>query len=442
MENKLRNGFGGRSAKLQATVWCALCLTLAPGNRMNGQSVLVAPPTIPAEPKTAGASGDTTTGDTNQVDSASGPVAASGAGGFQNRNPFQWGPVVLHPRVGYGLSYGTGLQSQPGQARKSAINSLSAGFGLDWGRHWELGYSAGAAFYSDPKFKTSVDHSVTLRGHTTYEDWSFNLTQGVAISSDPLVETAQQTDQQTYSTSLGASYQINNALSAALTAGQQLHSASGFSNSVGSTIDWSLSSSLNYEFGPGVSAGLGAGWGYTKVDIGPDNTYEDLNLSFNWAFARKLSLSLHGGAQIRQFIGSGQPSLISPTFGATLNYHPFRFTSLYLSASRSIGSSFFQNQVTENTTVTLGLSQRLFKKYFFNLNAGYGLSAYQDSSPGGAAGITGRSDTRTFLSASLNRSFLKRGTASLTYSKSRNSSNTLGYGYTSDQIGLSLSYSY
>ncbi len=442
MENKLQKSFSPRLTKLQTALWCAMALALTLVARTHGQSVLVGPPMIPAAPNAAGAGGDTNTGDTNQLDSASGSVSAAGAGGFENRNPFQWGPIILHPRVGYGLTYGTGLQSQPGQTSKSAINTVSAGLGLDLGHHWDLNYSAAAAFYSDRKFKNSVNHDLAIHGHTTYEDWGFNLSQSVAISSDPLVETAQQTDQQSYNTSLGASYQINSSLSAAVTAGQQLHSASGFTNSVGSSIDWSLSGSLNYEFGPGVSAGLGAGWGYSKVDIGPDNTYEDVSLNFNWAFARKLSLSLNGGAQIRQFIGSGQPSLVSPTFGATLNYHPFLFTTLYLSASRNLGASFFQNQVTENTTINIGLSQRLFKKYQLSASGGYGLSNYQDTSPGGAMGITGRSDTRTFFSASLSRSFLKRGTAALTYSKSENASNSRGYGYNSDQVGLSLSYSY
>lgn len=440
MQKQLRNRFGRLSARLQATALYALTFALAIST--NGESVLVGPPVIPAEPKSFGSGGDTANGDTNQVDRAGGPVSGAAGGSFQNRNPFQWGPLILHPRIGYGLSYGTGLQSQPGQARKSVINTVSAGFGLDVGRHWDLGYTAGATFYSNPKFKNNVDHNVTVHGHTTYEDWSFNLAQSVAISSDPLVETAQQTDQQSYSTSLGIGYQINGDLSASLTLGQELNYSSGITNGVGSSSDWTLSGGLNYQLGPGLSTGLGAGFGYNKVAQGTDNTYEDVSLNLSWAFARKLSLSLNGGAQIRQYLGSGQPSLLSPTFGVTLNYHPFVFTTLYLSASRSIGASFFQNQVTENTSVNLGLSQRLFTKYYLSLNGGYGLSAYQDSAPGGTAGITGRSDTRTFFSVSLNRSFLKRGTAALSYSKSQNSSNSNGYGYNSDQAGLSLSYSY
>ena len=439
MQNKLRNRCGILSARLQLSVFSTL--TLATLTVTNGQQVLIAPPTIPAEPQAT-----EQTGDTNQVAGGSGAVSVSSGAILHNKNPFQWGPVVLHPHLGYGFNYSTGLQSQPGQASKSVVNTLSPGIGLDLGQHWVLGYTAGATFYSDPKFKNTVDHNISLAGHTTYEDWGFNLSQSVAISSDPIVETAQQTDQQTYSTSFGTSYQITSDLSAELTAGQELHSSQGTSkvitNSIGSSSDWSLSGALNYQLGPGVSTGLGVGFGYSKVGIGSDMTYENVNGQFNWQFARKFSLSVNGGLQIRQFLGSGQSSLISPSFGVGLNYHPFDFTAISLSASRGISPSFFQNQVTESTSVNLGVSQRLFRHYYLSLNGGYGLTSYQDAIPGNTTVFHGREDTRSFFGANLSTSFLKRGTASLSYSKSQNSSNSSGYGYTSDQIGFSVAYSY
>lgn len=442
MQKKLWNHFEWPSARLRSAAWGTLAVALAVN--AYGQSVIVAPPPIPAEPKSSEATSGTTTGDTNQVDSTGGATSVSAASGLMNRNPFQWGPIILHPRIGYSLNYGTGLQSQPGQASKSLINTFSVGMGLDLGRHWDLGYSAGAMFYSDPKFKNNVDHNITVHGHTSYEDWAFNLSQSIGITSDPLIETARQTDQQSYGTSLGATYQINGELSAALTAGQQISSSSapGLTNSIGSSTDWTLNGSLNYQIAPGLSAGLGAGFGYNKVDIGPDNTYEDVNLDISWSVARKLSLSVNGGAQIRQFIGSGQSSLISPTFGVSLNYHPFRYTTVSLSASRSIGASYFQFLVTENTSVSIGISQRLFKKYSLSLNGSYGTSAYQNTTLFTQLGLSTRADTHTAFGVTLSRSFLKRGTAAITYSRSQNSSSSQGFGYNSDQAGMSLSYSY
>jgi len=313
--------------------------------------------------------------------------------------------------------------------------TLLTGMGID--------YTAAATFYSDPAFKDNVDHNLNLHGHTIFEDWIFTLSQGVAITSDPLVETAQQTDQQSYSTALGTSYQINSDWSADLKAEQELRSVQGLAHSIGSSSDWTLSGGLNYQWGPGLSTGIDAGFGYNKVgNDSPDMTYEDLNGNINWQFARKFNFFLSGGVQIRQFLGSGESSLVSPTFGLGLNYHPFDFTSITMSANRGVNASFFQNEVTESTTLSLGFTQRFFTHYYFGVNAGYGYTSYQDSAPGGTAGIHGREDTRSLFGINLSRSFLKRGMASLTYSKSHNTSNSSGFSYDSDQIGVSLSYSY
>ena len=358
-----------------------------------------------------------------------------------NKNPFQWGPVTVHPHVSYGLSYGTGLQSQPGQSSDSIINTLTPGISFDLGQHWQLGYSAAITFYSDKNFRDNVNHSVSLTGHTSYEDWAFSLSQSVAITSDPMIQTAQQTDQQSYSTSLGATYQINSEFSLQLNASQNLTDASGFTNSAGSAWDWSTMDWLNYQVGPGVSTGVGMGFGYSSVASGPDMTYEDYQGRFSWQFAQKLTLSLNGGAQVRQFINSGQSSLVSPLFGATLNYQPFPFTSLHVNASESVSSSYFQNQVTQNTTVSGGVSQRLFEKYFLSLNGGYTATTYKDSATGPQQ-FTGREDDVSFFSLGLSTAFFKRGTASVSYSISKTSSNYGGYGYTSNQIGFQLSYGY
>jgi hypothetical protein len=201
-------------------------------------------------------------------------------------------------------------------------------------------------------------------------------------------------------------------------------------------MDW-----LNYQWGPGVTTGAGVGFGYSSVASGPNMTYEDYQGRFTWQFAHKLNLSMNGGAQVRQFINSGQPSLVSPIYGATLNYQPIQFTTLFINASQSISSSYFQNQVTQNTSVSAGLSQRLFRKYFLSLNGGYAVTTYKNSASGPQQ-FTGRNDDVSFFSVGLSTGFFQRGTASVSYSISKTSSNVGGYGYTSDQVGFQLSYGY
>jgi hypothetical protein len=429
---KLRNGLEKLTATLSLAALCAF--VVAAGAK--AQSVLVPPPSIPASLQTTAQ-----TGDTNQVDETGGATSVSASTMMHNNNPFQWGPVVLHPRISYAFSYNTGLQSQPGQSSDSFINTVTPGITLDLGRHWQLGYSAGITFYSDNNFNNTVNHNITLAGQTAYEDWTFSLSQNVAITSDPQIQTAQQTDLQTYSTSFGATYQINDAFSLQLSLAQNVVDASGFTNSAGSSWDWSTMDWLNYQWAPGLTAGAGVGFGYNSVSSGSDMTYQDYQGRFTWQIARKLNLSLNGGAQVRQFRNSGQSSLVSPIFGATITYQPFQFTTLSVNASESISSSYFQNQVTKTTSVNAGLSQRLFGRYFLSLNGGYAVTTYEDSAPGPQQ-FSGRDDDISSFSVGLSTAFLKRGTASASYSISKTSSNVGGYSYTSNQVGFQLSYGY
>lgn len=410
----------------------------AAGVIAHGQSVLITPPTIPKEETQAAEQ----TTDTNQVENAGGEMAPASPGTPHNTNPFKWGPVTFHPNLTYGITYGTGLQSQPGQAHNSIVQTISPGIGCDLGNHWRLSYTATENIYSDSSFRNSLDHNISLAGHTSYEDWTFNLGQTVALTSDPMVATAQQTDQQSYSTTFGASYQINGEYSLSLSAQQDLLFASGYADAVGSTRDWSTMNWLNHQWGPTLSSGIGIGFGYSSLPApSPDMSYEDMEARISWHFAHRLTLSLNGGAQIRQFIGSGQSSLISPLFGATLSYQPLPYTSIFANVNRTITPSYFQDLVTVNTTVSAGISQRFLGRYFLSLNGGYTVTSYDNSTTSQQA-LAGRNDTQEFVSAGLTTSFLKHGTASISYSASKNSSNSSGYGYNSNQVGFTLSYGY
>jgi hypothetical protein len=104
----------------------------------------------------------------------------------------RWGPLTLQSHLLYQLSYGNGLQASPGQSSSSLINEVDPGILLQWGSHWSLGYTPTLRFYSDRALHNTYDNAVTLTGGTTYEDWSFGLSQSYASSSQPLIETAAQ----------------------------------------------------------------------------------------------------------------------------------------------------------------------------------------------------------------------------------------------------------
>ena len=355
----------------------------------------------------------------------------------------QWGPVQFHPHEMYRFSYGDGLQAQPGQQLKTVINEFAPGLLLNIGSHWTLDYTPSLWFYSNSHFQDHTDHSVGLTGGTTYGDWTLGLSQHYASSSQPLVETASQTEQQAYSTALNADYHINTKLSLELGLSQSFLFIDEGANTrlLQDSRQWSTMDWLNYQIWPRLGLAAGVGGGYVAMSVGSDMAFEQYQGRVSWRATDKFSFVLGGGLDDRQFVSGGQSDLLSPIFNLALQYKPFEPTTLSLTASRSVTPSYFGGSVTEGTVIGAGLQQRLLKKLTLSLNGGYNLTSYKASASGlSQASQAGREDTGTSFSASLGTPFLKRGTASVFYSTHNNSSDFQGYTLTSTQVGFEIDY--
>jgi Putative beta-barrel porin 2 len=365
--------------------------------------------------------------------------------------PFHWGLLTLRPHVFYSLTYGDGLESSPSNHQSTAINEISPGMLINIGRHWTLDYTPTLKYYSNRHFQDSLDQSVVLTGGTSYGDWTFGISQSYASTSDPQVETATQTPTETYSTALNASWQFGDQMSVDFNLQQDFQFTSqpvglggtnsqfnSFQNLEENTREWSTLEWLNYQFAPRLDAGIGAGVGYVSVETGPDQTYEQLRGRVNWRATDKISFEVNAGFEDRQFQTGGEGDLFNPLFGAAIQYQPFEQTRISLDASRSVVPSYFQDQVQENTSVSADLNQRLLQKFYFDLSVGYTSVDYE-----GTTGLGGsRTDNYYFLNARLSHPFLKRGTLAIFYQHTENSSSQRGFGYSSNQVGLEVGYSY
>jgi hypothetical protein len=352
------------------------------------------------------------------------------------------GPLTLQSHLLYRVSYGDGLQATPGQQSKTVINELYPGLLFQWGSHWSLDYTPTLRFYSSRAFRDTFDNAVTLAGGTTYEDWSFGFSQSYASSSEPIIETGSQLDQQTFSTGLSATRQLGSQTSLELGASQNFRFLDQtVPGEQSDTRSWSTMDWLNYQFWSRLGAAIGAGFGYDNLAVGTDMTSEQLQGRITWKVVNKLNFVLSGGAEDRQFLGSGSPDLISPIFSFSAQYSLFEATTLSLSASRSVSPSFWQDQVTESTSISAGLHQRLLGKLSLDLSGGYGTSTYHASTTSPVAANISNYDTTSF-SARLGAPVLKRGYAAVFYSVNYNSSGAAIYNYTTTMVGLELSYRY
>jgi hypothetical protein len=353
---------------------------------------------------------------------------------YLNPNSFLvWGPVTARPHLDTRFTYGNNLRSRTGSNENTVLEEISPGSLFELGTKWKLDYTPTLSFYSSKDFKDTLGHNVLFAGGTSYGNWVFSLSQTYSSSSQPLIETGAQTDQEIFATSLGASYYFNSKMMLQLGLDQSFRSAEAFTKSRSwSTMDW-----LNYQVTSRVSIGGGLGGGYDNVSPGSDMTFEQFQAKVNMRVARKLDLDIHGGGEVRQILDVDGDPLVNPIYGASVHYRPFEFTTLSLSGNRVISSSLLQGQVTEATTISIALDQRLLGLLYLTLSGGFSNTRYIASD--NTLELDREDDTANFA-ATLSYPFTARGTASIFYNFSDNTSSTAAFAYSSSQVGLQLGY--
>jgi hypothetical protein len=345
----------------------------------------------------------------------------------------QWGVVSVRPHLSYLLLYGDGIQASLGQPVTTAIQEISPGILLGIGSHWNLDYTPTWTVYSSRAFRDTLDHSATLTGGAGYGDWTFGFSQAYISDSPVLIETGQQTNQQLYSTGLTASGDVGMHMRLDLAINQNIRLADVFSSS----REWSTSDFLLYQFTPRLDAGLGFDTGYVNVSKGPDMIYFRPEVRIVWKPADKISISVQGGSERRQFESGGVGAMNNPVYGASLQYKPFESTTLSLGATRDVSASYFADQVTKSTGWSASLQQRLLQQFYLSAIFAHGTTTYVATQNDIVAG---RDDQNYEFTLRLSTTLLRRGTVAILYQLSHNSSNMAAYGFSSRQIGLELGY--
>jgi hypothetical protein len=348
-----------------------------------------------------------------------------------------WGPVTAHPRVSYQFVTSTGVQYAPGFAADTTIQTLSPGILMELGTHWTLDYQASWDVYSSRQFKDTLNHTLSLLGSTAYENWTFSFSQGYSRTSEPLIQTGQQTQSNGYSTVVIARDRIDRHLMLESVASQSLVYTTGFNN----TREWSLLEWVHYQFTPQLDTALGIGPGYVNVHTGADSNYYRFLGQIDWRLGTKLTLHLDGGLDHRRLHMATASYTNSPVANASIGYQMFEHTSLTIGASRTVTPSYFANRTQKGLSWNAGINQRLLGHFNLNLSAGYQKSSYDQTDPTSTT-TPARNDNNHWYDARLSTAVLKRGTISVFYHRSQNSSNLLGYSFSSDQYGLELRYQY
>lgn len=412
-----------------------------------GQSVLAPLPTVPGQTLNP-AMADPVTGGISTGAAADTPVIRQGTAatlpGLVTGELLRWADLHVRTHVTYQFLDGNGIQSSPGQSGNVITHTINPGATISLGPHWSLDYEPTLVFYSSSRFQNTVNQAVSLTGGASFENWTFGLSQGYTRSDQPLVQTGSQTASQTYSFGLSASYEFNSKWSLEMNAGGGFtfvdsgQNKTNFQAPLTDSQDYFSSAWMNYRFNSKVSAAVGSSVGYGNQTGGLTSVDEQLLGRIILRPGVKLLLSADGGVENQQFLNTGGVTLWNPIMAASASYSLFEPTQLTLSASRSVQSSLFANQVMESTSVGVGLTQSLLTRLQLSLAYSHGINNYIGSTTGTAQ----REDTSDSYQASLSTAFLRHGSISTFYQYSNNSSTQQGFAFSSHQAGVTLTWAY
>jgi hypothetical protein len=191
---------------------------------------------------------------------------------------------------------------------------------------------------------------------------------------------------------------------------------------------------LYYNWLPKVSVGIGGTFGYNWVDApSTDQTFEQVNARLNYEVTAKVGLYASGGVEFRQFDGN-RSTYDTPVFEVGATYHPFDGTNLSLAAGRRIyNSGFLVNQDFGDTYFTARLQQRLFRRLYFGLGAGYENSDYFAAKDNVSAP---RNDDYWFIEPSVDVLITRWLSAGVYYLHREDSSNIDFNSFDDNQVGV------
>ncbi len=350
-------------------------------------------------------------------------------------SPFQYQPFVLMPHVLYRFLYEYGVLVAPGRSATTVIESLDPGFTLQIGSNWTVDYTADWDAYTSHSFKNTLGHSATVVGKQSFDNWTVLLTQGYNYSSQPLVETAIQTTEQDYKTSLGLSRELGQYFLTETIVDQDLRYALTFPD----TYQWSIEEWLHYRFDTQFDAAIGGKSGYVHESQGSDSDYTQPEAKVSWQPTDKLDVSANAGVEDRVFLDYPRTSLNTPTYNLSLQYEPFQATKLIVDLAQLVTPSYLTNQSSKITRENLSLSQRILGKIYLVGGVGHNHVSYLATMQ---SEVTARDDSQTTFNVSLSTAFLSRGTFTLLYFRSQNISSIASFGFTTNQFGMELGYRY
>lgn len=349
--------------------------------------------------------------------------------------PYRLGPVILHPRLSYKFLNADGIPTRSGGRVTSDTHTLSAGLTADLSEQWTVSYGTSRTKQSADELGNTVDHFANLVGALSLGDIGLQFSQDFSKTTPTSIETGSQTEMESWSTSMSASYSLSQRIQMSGSVGMNERYSSVApmirSWTGGPSISWIYSNRLSLSFNPSFS--------YNEVRAAADTYSESYLGSLNWQPANKLTLSLGAGRQFTHSRSANALKLSSPLANLSIGYSPFSTTSFSASAAQTVAPTLLGNRVTENIRWRLGLQQRLLGKLYASVDYTRYRNDYEATDLNGQ---TNREDTVEAYSLRLSTRLFERLSLSVSAQRNKNTSNVAVFSFSSRQYGADVSWAF
>jgi len=294
-----------------------------------------------------------------------------------------------------------------------------------------LRYAPTATFFVHNTDQNSFDEDVTIDGRLRTEKTLAEFEARYQTLSSPDIDVGNRINRSIYSAYGDVNYSFTDKTSADSRLEFNHTSYEGGLNftDIGERV------TLDYKILPKTSIGVGGLIGYTNVEDGTNQVYEQGLLHFHYIPTHKITIDLIGGVEARQFTSGG--SRTTPVFEFNASYAAQESTTILLTVSRKTEpSAIFQGQDVDRTTVEGNIRQLLFQKVYVTLGGGYQHAEYVDA--GIIEGTASRTDDYAYFGASAATEITKWCSLRLDYRYQDNRSTDDGFAFRRNVADIQL----
>jgi hypothetical protein len=244
----------------------------------------------------------------------------------------------------------------------------------DFGNSFLFRYAPNATFFTHHSDQNAVNHDVMLGGRWAQSKLTLDMAGRFQTLSAPDIDVGNRINSQVTTGFLNANYQMTEKTSLDARFALEHDSYQGGLDST----DASVTALLNYQLRPKTTIGVGGGFGYTTVEDGENQHYEQGLVHWRYLPTGKISLDGTVGVEVRQTVHG--PDHTGPVFEFGATYAAEDSTVFHLTFSRRTETSaLFAEQDIERTTIEGSIRQRFFQKLFVTLSGGFQHVEYIDA---------------------------------------------------------------